>query len=162
MKFNQIVVIATIVCLVVAISNTKAIPAANTINLIHSTKTLDNYNTFIQSKKQTKKQISQTSDSDLMNSKYKIKRPSMTDNWINLLGSLIILESFTSLGTKSNSVVIERYIKFIFKDVLPIFIIVYSLLILFGIASLIAANYFSYSIPLTVSSVSYQNNCILK
>ena len=158
MKFNQIVVIATIVCLVVAISNTKAIPAANTINLIHSTKTLDNYNTFIQSKKQ----ISQTSDSDLMNSKYKIKRPSMTDNWINLLGSLIILESFTSLGAKSNSVVIESYIKFIFKDVLPIFIIVYSLLILFGIASLIAANYFSYSIPLTVSSVSYQNNCILK
>lgn len=158
MKFNQIVVVATIVCLVVAISNTKAIPAANTINLIHSTKTLDNYNTFIQSKKQ----ISQTSDSDLMNSKYKIKRPSMTDNWINLLGSLIILESFTSLGTKSNSVVIERYIKFIFKDVLPIFIIVYLLLILFGIASLIAANYFSYSIPLTVSSVSYQNNCILK
>lgn len=158
MKFNQIVVVATIVCLVVAISNTKAIPAANTINLIHSTKTLDNYNTFIQSKKQ----ISQTSDSDLMNSKYKIKRPSMTDNWINLLGSLIILESFTSLGTKSNSFVIERYIKFIFKDVLPIFIIVYSLLILFGIASLIAANYFSYSIPLTVSSVSYQNNCILK
>lgn len=136
MKLNQIVTVAAIVCLLVTVSNTKAIPAANTINLGQSANTLEHYNTFIQSEKQTL----QISKSNLINSKFEIKPRSMIENWINLLGKLIILVSFSYCGATRNSVVIERYIKFIFKDILPIFIIVYLLINLLGIVSLIAAN----------------------
>ena len=121
MKINQKIAVATIVCLTVAISNTKAISAANTINLGQSTNILENYSTFIQSEKQ----ILQVSKSNLFNSKCKIKQRSISEDWINLLGKLIILGSFSSVGVMSNSVVIQRYIHLIFKDILPIILIIF-------------------------------------
>jgi len=71
----------------------------------------------------------------------------------------------------SNSVLIERYVKLIFKDLVSIFLIVFLSISLLGIASAISnervpeaiANYyFSFSTPLNSSSVSYQTNCLIK
>ncbi|MDY6896459.1 MAG: hypothetical protein SWZ49_00035 [Cyanobacteriota bacterium] len=84
----------------------------------------------------------------------------MSEDWINLLGRLIILASFGSVGVMSNSVVIERYVKLIFKDILPIFIIVFLSLSLLSIASVIAA--ISFPSTFSISSNSSQNTCILK
>ena len=151
MKINQIIAAATIVCLAVAISNAKAISADNTINLGQSTNILENYSTFIQSEKQ----ILQVSESNLFNSKCKIKQRSISEDWINLLGKLIILGSFSSVGVMSNSVVIQRYIELIFKDILPIFLIIFLSFSLLGIASVIASTSFS-------SSLNSQNTCIFK
>ena len=151
MKINQKIAVATIVCLAVAISNTKAISAANTINLGQSTNILENYSTFIQSEKQ----ILQVSESNLFNSKCKIKQRSISEDWINLLGKLIILGSFSSVGVMSNSVVIQRYIQLIFKDILPVFLIIFLSFSLLGIASVIASTSFS-------SSLYSQNTCIFK
>jgi len=165
MNFNKIVVVATVVCLIVLTSNTRAISATNIINLGQSTNFLKNDNSFIQ----PKKEILQISDSNLINSKFdnkalslcKINQRSISEDWINLLGKLIILGSFGSVGVMSNSVVIQRYVKLIFKDILPIFVIIFLSLSLLGIASVIAAISFPSSAPST-SSVSSQNNCILK
>jgi hypothetical protein len=90
------------------------------------------------------------------------KQSSIFTNWVNLLGRLIILVSFGSLRMMDNSVLIERYVKVIFQDILPVFLIVFLALSLVGIASAIAVIYFPSSAGLTTSSLSPQNSCILK
>jgi hypothetical protein len=164
MKFTQIVGVATVVSLVIFTSNTKAIPAINTINLGQSTNFYKN--SFIQHQDK----ILQVSNLNFVNSNFddnqkfkcKISKSSMPENWINLLGRLIIIGSFGSVGVMSNSVAIERYVKLIFKDILPVFLIIFISISLLGIASAIALTSFPSSTSLTASSISSQNSCILK
>ncbi|BAY81160.1 hypothetical protein NIES267_06350 [Calothrix parasitica NIES-267] len=164
MKLNKIVGFAAIVTLAVITNNAEAIPATNFKHLGDSTNVRDNY--LIQDRDG----ILQLPHLNIANSitfennkksSCKIRELSTTDKWINLIGSLIIFFSFTSCDTKNNSAVIERYVKFIFKDVLPIFIIVYLLLTLLGIANVIASTSLSSSTLVNTSSNS-RNTCILK
>ena len=145
-------------------SNAKAIPATNFEYLGNSTNVRDNY--LIQDRYE----ILQASYLNISNSitsennkksTCQIRELSTTDKWINLIGSLIILVSFTSSNQTKNSAFIERYLKLIFKYVLPIFIIVYLSLTLLGIASVIASPSLSSSTLLNTDS-NYRNTCILK
>lgn len=164
MKCKKILGIATVVALVIVTRNTQAIPAINTMNLSPYT------NFFNHSFINNKKEILQTSNLDFDDFIFDTKKVSlckknqgsMPENWINLLGRLIIIGSFGSLGVMSNSVVIERYIKLIFKDILPVFLIIFISISLLGIASAIALTTFTSSAPLTASSLSSQNSCIFK
>lgn len=164
MRITQVVGVATVVSLVIVTSNTKVIPAINITNLEQSTNFYKN--SFIQHQDK----ILQAPNLKLVNFNFddnkkircKIRKSSMSEDWINLLGKIIILGSFTSFGVMSNSVVIERYVKLIFKDILPIFLILFLSLSLLSIASAIAAISFSSSAPLTASSLNSQHNCILK
>lgn len=164
MKLNKIFVAATIACLVVIVSDAKATSTANKINLTQSNDFVNNYHAFIQPKKEKQ----QMSVSDFINLTFdysklsfcKINQRSISEDWINLLGKLIILGSFGSVAVMSNTVVIERYVKLIFKDILPIFVIIFLSLSLLGIASAIAAVSFPSSTAST--SISSQNPCIQK
>lgn len=156
MKFNQIFAVAAIVALVTVTFNTKA---TSITTLGQST----NYggNSFIENKKEIL-QLSQSHFVDLgFNNKKlsscQINQHSIFTDWVNLLGRLIILVSFSCVGVMGNSVLIQRYVKLIFKDVLPVFAIVFLSLSLLGIAVI----YFSSSAALT-TSLNSQTNCILK
>ena len=164
MKLIKIVGFATIITLMIITSNAKAIPATNFEYLGNSTNVRDNY--LIQDRYE----ILQASYLNISNSitsennkksTCQIRELSTTDKWINLIGSLIILVSFTSSNQTKNSAFIERYLKLIFKYVLPIFIIVYLSLTLLGIASVIASPSLSSSTLLNTDS-NYRNTCILK
>lgn len=161
MKFTKILGVATVVTLAIVTSNAKATPATNTINLNYSTKFHDNY--LIQHRDRISKtpslNIANFTLDDNKTYKCNIGKRSITENWINLLGSLIILVTFSS--TTSNSAAIDRYVKFIFKDILPIFLIIFVSISLMGIASVIASPSLS-STALITSSPNSQNICILK
>lgn len=164
MKFTKIVGVATVVTLAIVTSNAKAIPATNTINQGHSANFHDNY--LIQDRDRILQaphlNIANLTFENNKKARCKIRKLSITENWINLLGSLIILASFASYGATNNSPAMERYVKFIFKDILPIFLIVFLSLSLLGIASVIASTSLSSSTPLATSSINSQKTCILK
>lgn len=167
MKFTKIVGVATVVTLAIVISivisNAKATPPTNIINLDYSTNFNDNY--LIQYRDRILKtpslNIANFTFDNNKTYKCKIRKRSMTENWINLLGRLIIIGSFTSFGVMSYSGVIERYIKLIFKDILPVFLIIFISISLLSVASVVITIYFSSSTSLTTSSNS-RNTCILK
>lgn len=160
MKFNKIVAFAVMIVML----NAKVTPTFSTINLDRSADYLDN--SFIKDRKE----ILQITRTDFVNfifdtrkiSLCKINQPSMSENWINLLGKLIILGSFSSLSMIGNSVLVERYIKVIFKDILPTFLIVFLSISILSIVSAIAMISFPSSAALTDSSFNDQNGCILK
>lgn len=165
MKLKNIIVITTVVSLGILIVKPKVIPIINAIHQSESTDLISNNNSFIQ----TQPKIHQISGYHLKNSIYdsqieefcKINKISTSERWTNLLGRLIILGSFTSFGVMSNSVVIERYVKLIFKDILPIFIVIVFFISLLAIVSIVTTIYFS-SAPSTNYSLTYQNGCNLK
>ncbi len=164
MKFNKIVAIAIVLALVIVTSKTKTSLAISTITV--ATSTNFQHDLFIENR--TK--ILQASQSNFVNLRFdnnksslcKINQGSIFEDWVNLLGRLIIIGSFTSLGVMGNSVLIQRYVKLIFKEILPIFMIVFLLLSLLAIISASATIYVSCSAPFTTSSLSSKNSCIIK
>lgn len=153
---NKLAVVATVVALVTVTINTKATPAISIRNIGEST-VFEN-NLILQ--------ISQPDFIDLRFEKNKlsfckINQRSISENWIDLLGKLTIIASFTSVGVMGNSVLVQRYVKLLFKDILPLFLMIFLSLSLLSIASVIASTYVSPSTPMT-ASLSSQNSCILK
>ncbi|MEM6399573.1 MAG: hypothetical protein AAF757_04975 [Cyanobacteria bacterium P01_D01_bin.116] len=156
MKFNQIIAIVVIVTVVIVTSNTTVTPTK-----ILGKSTSFQSTLFLEERKE-RLQLSQSNFVELgINSKKSslcnINQSSTFSDWINLLGRLIILGSFSCVGVMGNSVLIQRYVKLIFKDVLPVFAIVFLSLSLLGIAVI----YFSSSAALT-TSLNSQTNCIFK
>ncbi|AFY56991.1 hypothetical protein Riv7116_4572 [Rivularia sp. PCC 7116] len=91
-----------------------------------------------------------------------INQNSILEDWINLFCRLIILVSFGSVGVMGSSVLTERYVKLIVKDILPVFLIIFISISLLGITSAIATFNFSSLTASTSFSVSSQNSCISK
>ena len=164
MKLNKIIAVAVIFALVLIMIDIKATPATNIITVAQSTKFQDNL--FAENRTG----ILQSSQSDLINFGFDNKKSSLCridkgsafTDWVNLFGRLLILISFGYIGVKSNSDLIERYIKLIFQDVIPMFLIIFFSISLLSIASAIAVISFSSPASLTTSSLSSQNSCILK
>ncbi len=163
MKLNKTSVVATVVALVTITINTKSTPAISIKNLGQSTDFVNNL--FIENRNG----ILQVSQADFIDLRFdknklslcKINQRSISEDWIDLLGKLIILFSFTSVGVMGNSVLVQRYVKLVFKDILPLFLMIFLSLSLLSIASVIASTYVSPSAPMT-ASLSSQNSCILK
>ncbi|MBV6625506.1 MAG: hypothetical protein KI793_21700 [Rivularia sp. (in: Bacteria)] len=163
MKFNQKFVLSTVVASFIIVSNAKVLPSASADNLGQSTNFLNHSFT------KDRKTINHKKELDVLNLNLslnfnfnldnrknylcQINQRSISEDWVNLLGRLIIILSFGFIGSIGNSVVIERYIKLIFHNMLPIFLVVFISISFLSLASVIAA---------TSTSVSSQNSCILK
>ncbi|MEO1431882.1 MAG: hypothetical protein AAFV71_23035 [Cyanobacteria bacterium J06633_8] len=155
MKLNQKLALASVVILAIFASNAKGIQVKIAYNLGQSTNFINHSFT------KDEKAVNQKNELDIFNYNFdnkknylcKINQRSISEDWVNLLGRLMILLSFGSIGVMGNSSVIERYIKLIFQNMLPVFLIAFISISLLSLASVIAA---------TSSSVSYQNSCISK
>ena len=164
MKLNKIVAVGTLSAIVIIAAEMKAKPAVSNINMGQSTNIIE---TLLIENSSDKLPIHLSKSIDLeitnKNSSFcKINQRSIAEDWINLLGRLIIIFSFTSFGVMGNSGLIQRYVKLIFKDVLPVFLVIFLCISLLGITSVIAAISLSSPAPLTISASSSQNNCMLK
>ncbi|MBV6625508.1 MAG: hypothetical protein KI793_21710 [Rivularia sp. (in: Bacteria)] len=161
MNFHKIAVFAASLVLATSI-NTKQTFAQSTGNIvkyqIHDVFLIeDSKNIFTQLNKEYMNLV--------LNEKSplcQINQNSILEDWINLFGRLIILVSFGSVGVMGGSVLTERYVKLIVKDILPVFIIIIISISLLGIVSAIATFHFSSLTTPTSFFVSSQNSCISK
>ena len=107
MNIHKIAIATTVVSLAIFTTNTKTASADKYNSAQVSNSSVIAQNLLIQSN--TDLIIAKIDHRKL--SSCRINQSSMSEDWINLFGRLIILVCFSSVGVMGNSILIERYIR---------------------------------------------------